>query len=57
MDDKAKSRQYFNGHSSTGINRNGYWSRDYKATTAVLLDHGVTKSHQTCIVYQTFGSF
>lgn len=42
MDDKAKSRQYFNGHSSTGINRNGYWSRDYKATTAVLLDHKVT---------------
>ncbi|MBQ4512436.1 MAG: class I SAM-dependent methyltransferase [Anaerolineaceae bacterium] len=42
MDDKAKSRQYFNGHSSTGINRNGYWSHDYKATTAVLLDHKVT---------------
>ena len=42
MDDKAKSRQYFNKHSSTGLNRNGYWSRDYKATAEVLLAHSVT---------------
>ena len=42
MDDKAKSRQYFNSHSITGLNRNGYWSRDYKETAEVLLAHGVT---------------
>ena len=42
MDDKAKSRQYFNHHSSTGLNKNGYWNHDYKATAKILQDHGVT---------------
>ncbi len=43
-DDKAKSKQYFNRHSSTGVNRNGYWNHDYKATAKILTDFGV-RSH------------
>ena len=26
MDDKQKSRKYFDGHSSMFVNRNGYWN-------------------------------
>ena len=36
MDDKQKSREYFNRHSSTAINRNGYWSYDYRTTSKIL---------------------
>lgn len=43
VDDKAKSRQYFNHHSSTGLNRNGYWRHDYRATAGILLDHHITR--------------
>lgn len=43
MDDKAKSRKYFDRHSRTGLNREGYWRHDYKATVAILLEHGVGK--------------
>ena len=41
MDDKAKSKRYFNKHSSTGLNRNGYWYRDYGKTTDILRGHDV----------------
>ncbi len=41
MDDKQKSRAYFNRHSSTIINRNGYWSYDYKITSKILMRRGV----------------
>ena len=41
MDDKQKSRSYFDRHSSTIINRNGYWSYDYKITTKILMRRGV----------------
>ncbi len=40
MDDKAKSRKYFNSHSSTFVNKNGYWSHDYRATLDLLEEHG-----------------
>ena len=30
MDDKQKSKKYFDGHSSTFVNRNGYWNYDYR---------------------------
>ena len=36
MDDKKKSKSYFNSHSSTIINRNGYWSYDYRITSEIL---------------------
>ncbi len=36
MDDKQKSRTYFDRHSSTIINRNGYWNYDYRVTTKIL---------------------
>jgi len=42
-DDKAKSKQYFNRHSSTGVNRNGYWNRDYKVTAKILTEAGVNR--------------
>ena len=42
-DDKAKSRRYFDRHSRTGLNRNGYWRHDYSATTRILLAHGVKR--------------
>lgn len=38
MDNKEKSSQYFNKHSSTGLNHNGYWNHDYKTTADILLD-------------------
>ena len=41
MDDKQKSRAHFDRHSSTIINRNGYWSYDYKITTKILMRRGV----------------
>ena len=40
MDDKAKSRQYFNRHSITGMNRNGYWSHDYHVTAEKIIEAG-----------------
>ena len=43
MDDKAKSKRYFNKHSSTGLNRNGYWHRDYRVTSDILRGHGVRR--------------
>ena len=36
MDDKQKSRKYFDGHSSTFVNRNGYWNYDYRLTSRIL---------------------
>ena len=36
MDDKQKSRLYFDSHSSTFINRNGYWNYDYRMTSKIL---------------------
>ncbi len=36
MDDKQKSRTYFNQHSSTILNRNGYWNYDYRITSKIL---------------------
>ncbi len=37
LDDKQKSKSYFNSHSSTIINRNGYWSYDYRITSKILM--------------------
>ena len=36
MDSKLKSKIYFNRHSSTFINRNGYWNHDYTITSEIL---------------------
>ena len=36
MDDKQKSKSYFDQHSNTFINRNGYWSYDYRTTSKIL---------------------
>ena len=41
MDDKLKSKEYFNSHSNTIINRNGYWSYDYRITSKFLLRQNV----------------
>lgn len=41
MDDKQKSRSYFNRHSNTVINRNGYWSYDYRITSKILMRRNV----------------
>ena len=41
MDDKQKSESYFNRHSSTIINRNGYWSYDYRITAKILMKRHV----------------
>ena len=41
MDDKQKSRSYFNRHASTIINRNGYWSYDYRITSKILMRRNV----------------
>lgn len=38
MDDKLKSAAYFNRHSSTLLNRNGYWNRDYRVTAGILAE-------------------
>ena len=43
MDDKQKSKDYFNSHSSTIINRNGYWSFDYRITAKYLKRQNVRK--------------
>ena len=43
MDDKLKSAAYFNRHSSTSLNRNGYWSRDYRVTTGILAEKRVRR--------------
>ena len=43
MDDKQKSRTYFDRHSSTIINRNGYWNYDYRVTTKILKRRNVKK--------------
>jgi len=40
MDDKEKSKNYFNRHSKTIINRNGYWSYDYHITSEILKRRG-----------------
>jgi len=40
MDDKQKSRKYFDGHSSTFVNRNGYWNYDYRLTSRILTNNG-----------------
>ena len=42
MDDKAKSKQYFDRHSRTGINRNGYWRHDYRVTAERIMRAGGT---------------
>ena len=45
MDDKQKSRKYFDGHSRTFVNRNGYWNYDYRLTSRILdTDDGVNES-------------
>ncbi len=36
MDDKQKSKAYFNRHSRTVVNKNGYWSHDYRITAEEL---------------------
>ena len=36
MDSKQKSKIYFNRHSSTVINRDGYWNHDYRITSEIL---------------------
>ena len=36
MDDKQKSRKYFDGHSRTFVTRNGYWNYDYRLTSRIL---------------------
>ena len=41
MDDKQKSKFYFNRHSSTIINKNGYWSYDYRITAKILMRRNV----------------
>ena len=41
MDDKQKSKSYFNRHSNTIINRNGYWSYDYQITSKILIRRNV----------------
>lgn len=40
-DDKRKSKSYFDSHSSTIINRNGYWSYDYRITSRILMRRNV----------------
>ena len=45
MDDKQKSRKYFDGYSRTFVNRNGYWNYDYRLTSRILdTDDGVNES-------------
>ena len=41
MDDKQKSKTYFNQHSKTFVNRNGYWSYDYHTTSKILQGRNV----------------
>ncbi len=43
MDDKQKSKSYFDRHSSTIVNRNGYWSYDYRITSEILRRRNVRK--------------
>ena len=43
MDDKQKSKKYFDGHSSTFVNRNGYWNHDYRLTSRILKKRNVKK--------------
>ena len=43
MDDKQKSKKYFDGHSSTFLNRNGYWKYDYRLTSRILKKRNVKK--------------
>ena len=43
MDDKQKSKKYFNRHSSTFVNRNGYWNYDYRLTSRILKKRNVKK--------------
>ncbi len=41
MDDKLKSKSYFDSHSSTRFNRNGYWSYDYRKTSKIIKHLGI----------------
>ena len=41
MDDKKKSKAYFDRHSRTFLNRNGYWSHDYRITMKILIKRKV----------------
>ena len=41
MDDKKKSKAYFDRHSRTFLNRNGYWSHDYRITMKILMKRKV----------------
>jgi ubiquinone/menaquinone biosynthesis C-methylase UbiE/GNAT superfamily N-acetyltransferase len=43
MDDKQKSRKYFDSHSSTFVNRNGYWNYDYRVTSRILKKRNAKK--------------
>ena len=43
MDDKQKSKKYFDGHSRTFVNRNGYWNYDYRITSRILKKRNVKK--------------
>ena len=43
MDDKQESRNYFDSHSSTFLNRNGYWNYDYRLTSRILKKRNVKK--------------
>ena len=43
MDDKQKSKKYFDGHSRTFVNRNGYWNYDYRLTSRILKKRNVKK--------------
>ena len=47
MDDKQKSRNYFDSHSSTFLNRNGYWNYDYRLTSRILKKRNVKKLVET----------
>ena len=47
MDDKQKSRKYFDSHSSTFLNRNGYWNYDYRLTSRILKKRNVKKLVET----------
>lgn len=40
MDDKEKSKLYFNRHTETGLNKNGYWRHDYLNTIRLFLNFG-----------------
>ena len=56
MDDKQKSRTYFDRHSSTIINRNGYWNYDYRMTSKILKRRNVKKLIDIgCGKYTVFG--